>query len=236
MEEKVKGIVLGGVSYGESDKILTILTPDMGIISSRIKGVKKAGAKLKFASEPFCFAEYVLLRSNGKRTVKGATLIDSFYPVREDIVKYYSACSVIEFAKRTFRVNVDSAEAFLDTANALSKIAYGKESAKSETLKFLLKAIKTAGYALSLEGCLKCRKKDISRPFFDADRGGFLCADCFDDKGREINAQTLIALRRADDGKDISIEEADFGLRLINYYLSIVMEENFVSLKELIKL
>ena len=50
MEEKVSGIVLGGISYGENDKILKLFTLEKGLISAKIKGVKKAGAKLKFAS------------------------------------------------------------------------------------------------------------------------------------------------------------------------------------------
>ena len=60
MEKKVNGIVIRAVSYGESDKILTIYTLEEGLVSARIKGVKKAGAKLKACSEPFCFAEFVL--------------------------------------------------------------------------------------------------------------------------------------------------------------------------------
>jgi len=91
MEEKSSGIVVSSVSYGENDKILNIFTLDKGMISARIKGVKKAGAKLKFASEPFCFSEYVFLKSGEKRTVISASLIDSFYPIRESVEKFYSA-------------------------------------------------------------------------------------------------------------------------------------------------
>lgn len=236
MEEKVQGIVLSGVSYGENDKILSLLTPDKGAISARIKGVKKAGAKLKFASEPFCFAEYVLLKNGEKRTVKSATLIDSFYPVREDLIKYYSSCAVLDFARHMFRVEVDGAKAFIETANVLSKIAYGDEGAKQVLLKFLIKGISLSGYALNLNGCLKCGKVEISKPYFDGNRGGFICEDCFDKDGREINASTLLALRLANQDKELSTEQADYGLRLINYYLGFVTEEKFLSLKELIKM
>ena len=89
MEEKARGIVLGGVNFGESDKILKIFTLEKGVVSAKIKGVKKAGAKLKFASEPFCLVEFIFSVSSGRRTIIGASLIDSFYPVREDIEKYF---------------------------------------------------------------------------------------------------------------------------------------------------
>ena len=57
---KVNALMLRAADYGENDKILTLLTAELGKISAGIKGVKKAGAKLKFAAQPFCFAEYIL--------------------------------------------------------------------------------------------------------------------------------------------------------------------------------
>lgn len=236
MEKKINAVVLKAINFGENDKILTLFSLEEGIVLAKIKGVKKAGAKLKFASEPFCFAEYILLKNGDKRTVKSATLIDSFYPVREDIIKFYSACAVLDFAKHMFKVEVDSAKAFIETANTLSQIAYGKEGAKQSLLKYLLKGISLSGYGINLNGCIKCGKVDLQKPYFDGNRGGFLCEDCFDSEGREISSVTLNALRLANDDRKLSLEQADFGLRLINYYLSFVTEERFSSLKELIKL
>ena len=40
MEEKMSGIVLGGISFGENDKILNIFTLEKGVVSAKIKGVK----------------------------------------------------------------------------------------------------------------------------------------------------------------------------------------------------
>lgn len=60
MEIKVNALMLRAADYGENDKILTLLTAEYGKISAAIKGVKKPSAKLKFAAQPFCFAEYIL--------------------------------------------------------------------------------------------------------------------------------------------------------------------------------
>ena len=60
MEIKVNALMIRATDYGENDKILTLLTAERGKISAGIKGVKKAGAKLKFDAQPFCMAEYVL--------------------------------------------------------------------------------------------------------------------------------------------------------------------------------
>ena len=60
MEEKINALMIRSVDYADNDKILSLFSLEQGVISAKIRGVKKAGAKLKFAAEPFCFAEYIL--------------------------------------------------------------------------------------------------------------------------------------------------------------------------------
>ena len=70
---KVNALMLRATDYLENDKILTLLTAERGKITAGIKGVKKAGAKLKFAAQPFCFAEYILAERGGRYTVTQAS-------------------------------------------------------------------------------------------------------------------------------------------------------------------
>lgn len=236
MEEKLSGIVLGGISYGENDKILSIFTPEKGTISAGIKGVKKAGAKLKFASEPFCFAEFVFSVKSDRRTVIGASLIDSFYPLRENIERFFCAGTVTEFIKKFIKEEVSSPETFILTIETLKNLAYGDEHHKSVTVKFLLKALSMAGYGLSLNGCMRCGEKLRERVFFECYSGGFTCEKCKSDNGREINSVTYHALVKAEKGEVLDIQEADFALRLLDFYLTHKADEKVNSLKELIKL
>ena len=53
MESKTDALLLRAVDYGENDKIVTLLTADRGKIAAAVKGVKNAGAKLRFAAQPF---------------------------------------------------------------------------------------------------------------------------------------------------------------------------------------
>ena len=142
MEEKANGIVLGGVSVAENDKILSVFTVEQGTVSAKIKGVKKAGAKLKFASEPFCFAEFIFLDKGGFKTVINASLIDSFYPIREDIKRFYAGSVVLEFIKRFAKENMVSHDLFFLTVDALKEIAYGKDYAYPTVLFFARRKVK----------------------------------------------------------------------------------------------
>lgn len=239
MEEKVSGIVLSGVNYGENDKILTIFTLEKGTISAKAKGVKKAGAKLKFCAEPFCFVEYVLSSTSKGNTVIGASLIDSFYPIREDLTKYYSASTVLEFLKRFEKESIVSSELFLLTIDTFKNLAYGNEAPLSLLVKFLLLALKNSGYALSLNGCFDCGRKEFNRIFFDYESGAFLCEDCLGEKNqttREVNYATYQALQDAESGKELKDTQSVVSLRLIDYYLINKAQEKLNSLKELIKI
>ncbi|MBQ8196577.1 MAG: DNA repair protein RecO [Clostridia bacterium] len=236
MEEKLNGIVLGGVSYGENDKILNIFTLEKGTVSAKIKGVKKGGAKLKFAAERFCFAEFVFSVKSDKRTVTGASLIDSFYPVREDLVKFYCAGTVIEFIKRFEIENIVSADMFALTVSALKKIAYGNDSPRVALIEFLLSALKTVGYGLNLEGCHVCGNHIDGRIFFDCFSGGFSCENHKDGFSREINYATYLALRNVEDGETVGEFNAVRCLRLLDFYLINKPEEKLNSLKELLQL
>ena len=238
MEEKLSGIVLGGVSFGENDKILNIFTLEQGVVSAKIKGVKKAGAKLKFASEPFCFAEFIFSKRNNMRTVIGASLIDSFYPVREDIVKFFCAGTVVEFIKKFYKEDMVSSQIFLNAVKALENIAYGENNPKSHLINFLILALKDSGIQLSVNGCFYCGCEEIvGRVFFDYRTGSFCCENCFDGTGREVNNNTLTALCLAGKGLlDDSFDGTDKALRLIDYYIKNRAEESLNSLSELIKM
>ncbi len=235
MEEKVVGLVIGSIAYGEYDKIITIFTLEKGVVSAKIKGVKKAGAKLKFASEPFCFAEFILTGSNFK-TVINASLLDSFYPLREDIVRLYAGSAVLEIAKKFMKEGMTFEQYFTLTINALKQLAYSKENPLVLLIKYVLDTLSSMGYAINLEGCYKCGSEIKGRIFFDYLSGGFTCYDCFTDGLREVNLSTYESLRDVCSGEEIEPDLAVKCLKLLNFYLINKTEVSVKPLAELIKI
>ncbi len=231
----MSGIVVGSVDYGDNDKILNVFTLEKGMVSARIKGVKKAGAKLKFAAEPFCFNEYVFTRTGDKRTVIGASLIDSFYPIRQDLKKLYSASAMTEFVREFCKEEIVSPELFSALVDGLKGLAYIiKFSYASSVTQFFVRALAIVGYGLNLSGCVECGGKVYGRTFFDYNSGGFYCENCYDGKGREINNITYRALRKAEKKEGIDEEMGTFALRLIDFYLTHKAEVRLKSLKQLL--
>ena len=56
----VKGIVLAENNMGDYDKMLTILTPNLGKISCSAKGARRPKSALLAGTQLFCFCEYLI--------------------------------------------------------------------------------------------------------------------------------------------------------------------------------
>lgn len=235
MEEKLQGIVLSRVAIGDNDAILNIFTLESGTVSAKIKGVKKAGAKLKFAAEPFCFCEYVFVKTAGKRSVISASLIDSFYPVRLDMTKYFCGSTVLEYVKRFLKEEIVSADMFYNVVNSLKELAYTDKNPRGVLVKFLTEALRLSGYGLNTEGCFNCGGKLSGKVFFDYASGGFFCENCKTENAREINPSTYSAFFKILNGLEIEEGESIGAIRLLDYYLINKADENLKSIKELVK-
>lgn len=234
----VNALMLRATSYGENDKILTLLTAELGKISAGIKGVKKAGAKLKFAAQPFCFAEYVLAARAGRYTVINASERESFYDLRTDIGRFYAASAAIEAADALTYEGDDCRGVFADCIKALSQMCGGGE--REALIKFLLSALQQSGYGISAEVCPDCgaRLSDSDVMRFDMDRGTFTCAEC--GGGQGASRVTYNTIRRAQgriyDHGSITPDGEKRALRLLREYFSYKLGISFNSLSEYIRL
>ncbi len=144
MEFKTDALMLKAVDYGENDKMVTLLTAARGKIGACMKGVKKANAKLKFAAQPFCFAEYVLAEKSGRHTVTSASLYDGFFSLREDVEKYYAAAVVCEACDKLLYEEMQGGELLVAAVSALTRMC--EEDAAFPLIVFLLTALRLAGY------------------------------------------------------------------------------------------
>lgn len=238
MDIKVNALMLRAVDYNENDKILTLLTAEKGKISAGIKGVKKAAAKLKFAAQPFCFAEYVLSSRGDKHTVINATECESFYDLRTDINKFYAASAAVEAANALTFEGSECREIFYSLVKALSEMCAGNEC--EVLIRFLLFALKISGYGINAENCVHCGAELFgeSKLRFDMDAGSFSCAECGNGAGASRVTYNVIRklLGKPYEEEWATADGEKRALRLIREYVSYKMNMSFKSLTEYIKL
>ncbi len=226
--------MLRATDYLENDKILTLLTAERGRISAGIKGVKKAGAKLKFAAQPFCFAEYILAERGGRYTVTQASECESFYELRSDVCKYYAACAVCEAAIALTAEGDLSGEIFYSCVRALRDMCSGDEG--FALIKFLLSALKCSGYGITANACSVCRSPldGAEKLRFDMESGSFTCWGC--GSGAGVSGITFKALLAAGGrtAGEISQDGKKRALRLLKEYIACKTDSRLNSLNEYI--
>ena len=238
MEIKTDAIVLRSIDYKDNDKLLTLFSPTLGKITAGARGVKKPKAKLSFAAQPFCFAEYVLAEKAGRYTVTSAYMHESFYALRTDVTKFYAACAAAEVCNRILPENDETESTFIAFITFLKGVALGGEDPAEALVTFLLIALHEGGYPIDL-GYLEETDGDIGeRLYFDFSDGRFSDERRLE-QGERASVCTYFLLRKCA-GLDFDEELISGGrkraLRLLKAYLSIKTEFAFENLGEFIRL
>lgn len=232
MDVKTDALVLRAADHGENDKLVTLLTAERGKITVAMRGVRKAGAKLPFAAQPFCFAEYVCAEKGGRYTVTSASLYDGFYSLRESVEKFYAAAAVAEACDKLAPEGEACGGLFLAAVRALEEIEGGDPS--GSLVKFLLGALDEAGYSIGAGDCPVCGKPLSGRMRFSFQSGAFTCADCSD--GAPASEVTYRAVRAARGEGSAEPDGNTRALRLIRSYFAFETESELKALAEYLAL
>ena len=92
----VRGLIIRSVLYKESDRILSILTQDKGIISARASGAAKSTSPFSYSTQPMMLCDFVLSRTRDYYYLRDAEVIEPFLAVQEDIERLTAAAHILE--------------------------------------------------------------------------------------------------------------------------------------------
>ncbi len=238
MEVNVKGITVRTVDYKDSDKIITVFTLESGKISVSAHGIRKATAKMKAIAEPFCFAESVLIFKSGRYTLKEINVIDTFYPIRTDIVKYYAGMTALEFTNAVMQENLEAKEYFVLLVEFLKKLAYSTEKPKNALIEFLAGALKDSGYSIDFSRCGRCGNEISGRVYLSVSDGCNCCENCKTAGDREYSVDTYNYLKAVVGGQGVEYSDDFSGnaLKFFAYYINSVTGVELRSLETLINI
>ncbi len=232
MEFKADALLLRAVDYGENDKIVTLLTADRGKISASLKGVKKAGAKLRFAAQPFCFAEYVFASRANRNTVTSASLYDGFYALCEDVERYYAAAVVADVCDKVALEGMQAGPLLVAAVSALEALCSDEPLA---LVSFLLSALAFAGYPVETDACPVCGEVPSGRMRFSFGDGAFFCDACYPD-ATPASESTFRALRAAKGTGEATPDGIVRALRLLGAYFGRQVGAELPALAEYLRL
>lgn len=76
---ETRGIVLSRTPVGETNALITFITPDLGLVRASAQGVRRSGAKLASSLATFAESSVVLVRGRENWRVVGAVLEKNWF-------------------------------------------------------------------------------------------------------------------------------------------------------------
>ena len=190
-----RGLVLRTTEYKETDRILTVLTAEDGLLTLKARGVRSNRSKLKGACQLLTYAEFTVSEARGFRFISEATAIEMFAGLRNDIVLLALSSYFAQLAEVLSQEDAASPallSLILNALYALSKLQKPPRLVKAAT-ELRLAAI--AGYQPELSGCCVCGNPEPDR--FSIADGTLECAVCRSGDGvrMPLSPASLAAMR-----------------------------------------
>ncbi len=180
-ELSVFGVVIRETLVKDSDKIITVLTGNLGKISVLAKGVKGIKSKNASGVQLFCYSEFELIEKNGRYTLKTAVLKHGFFGVRTDVLGFALASYILDITNAVTNEGTDETETLRLLLNTLYVLSEKKDIPlwliKSA---YELKLMQVCGYMPVLEYCpiCACDIEEDKACYFSLSEGCVVCSEC----------------------------------------------------------
>lgn len=192
MLEKVEGIVISEKTYGETSKIIQVLTLEHGMIGVMAKGAKKVKSDIRNTTCKFTYGYfYIYYKKDKLSTLVSVDVIDFFKNIRKDITLISYASYLLDLSEQVMKQS-NSNKVLKDLVAALTKI-----NEHFDPLVILniveLKYLDLLGVMPVLDHCSSCGTSDNIVTLSNK-VGGYVCGNCYTNE-RIVSKDTLKFIR-----------------------------------------
>lgn len=178
MRFTTEALVIRESNVGENDRLVTLLTRDMGVIRAFAAGAKSIKSKKGAATGLLAYSSFTILKKNDTYRIYEASPIKIFFGAGNDIVRLSLSQYFCELSSVLVPRDTDSEEFLRLILNSLHFLIF------EERYPPLIKAITElrlaclSGYTPNLVACDGCGKFEDELMYFFLDDGRLLCGDC----------------------------------------------------------
>ena len=171
----VEGIILNTKNYGDTSRILDILTKEYGMIGVIAKGCKSMKSNLRSVSDRLTYANFTIYYKKDKLSILNeASIINNFSNIKKDIEKISYASFLLDLTNQVYKQSEDN-DIFDLLISALNKINDGFNPLIITNI-IELKYLNYLGIMPTLDGCSICGNKSVVT--LSVDKGGYICSKC----------------------------------------------------------
>lgn len=177
MLRTVSGVVIGVREQGDNDRIVKVLSPEMGIIEITAKGAKKQNSSANASTQLFACSEFCFNERRGRYYLNSSRVDRIFYGLRLDVCKVALASYMAQAVSYAVTENQTAGDSYRLFMNSLYKLSETDTKCCLVKAVFELRLTAVLGMLPNLLGCAECFRFEGTELYFIINRGFFLCSE-----------------------------------------------------------
>lgn len=173
---EVEGFIINEMPYGETSKIIYVLTKEYGLISIMCKGAKSLKSKNRATTLKYTYALFNIFYKEDKLSVlNSADIINPLKNIRSDITLISFITYISELTNQVVKQS-NNRNIYEDFINTVLKIEEGLDPLVLTNI-LEIKYLNDLGVLFNLDECVLCGNK-TNIVTVSSDTGGYICRDC----------------------------------------------------------
>ena len=179
MTFSTEGIIIKEQTVGESDRLVTILTRNEGVIRAFARKAKSLKDNKNSATGLLCYSRLSIYKGREKYIIDSASPIEVFFGLRSDIERLSLAQYFCELAAALVPEETDSAEYLRFVLNSLHFLSKGEKNILLIKAITELRMLSVSGYMPDLLCCKNCGDYESESMWFLPGSAMIYCQNCF---------------------------------------------------------
>ncbi len=192
MIKDIEGIILDERAYGETSKIINILTKEYGIIGVIAKGSRTLKSELRSVTGKLTYGIFhMYYKENKLSTLISVDVLNTFKNIKKDIMKITYSSFILDLAHQVAKQNYQT-----DIYNLLiASLVKIEENFDPLVITNILelKYLCWLGVIPMLDACSICGNKE-NIITISIDKGGYICRECHTNE-KIVDTKTIKLIR-----------------------------------------
>lgn len=150
---RTQGVVLRYNNRNEADRLLTVLSPDLGRILVLARGCRKQKSRFLAFSQLFCYGELILQPYRDIYILNQAEIKNSYFDIRNDMDRLSCATYIANLTEAVATTGENHTPLFMLVLHGLSYLSYSSRHPLELALIYELKLLDRIGYRPLIENC-----------------------------------------------------------------------------------
>lgn len=195
MQTSTKGIIIREQTIGESDRLVTLLTADYGLVKAFVRRAKTIKSQKLSSTSLFVYGEFSLYRGKDAYVIDNATPIEVFFDLRNDIERLALAQYFAQLAYFLGSEEQPSEDMLRLLLNAFHLLCKGTKDIRLIKSVVEMRMMSLGGYMPNILACYRCGEYETDVMSFDVEEGCIYCKDCYRNNAIIAPLGVITALR-----------------------------------------